>query len=476
MKRILPLLVFVFLVFDSQAKIWRVNNSGSIDADFFDLSSAISGAAAGDTLYLGMSTQNYGSATLSKELHFIGSGYFLADNDSTQAIQNASTLTSLTFNSGSENSSIAGLSFTDQINVQANNIAILRCYSYYSGTGYNFQITSNVSNVLIFQNFVHNYQGSSSSSYRCLSLDGNNQNILVSNNIFLRGNLGDNYGYAIYSPTNSSGVFLNNVVMGQWLQYNSLIQNNIVYSGNFSGSGNTINNNMCNSTQFPAGNGNIQNQAMGGVFTANGTYDKDAYWTLVTDTVTGLPPQTVNQVINMYNSGPGSTVTQSFSLPPNITAATLSAMVRGDHSSTQEFGRFSINGSQIGGNLRHGFDNCSFNGTQLPSTNILSNVQGQTSVTLGYYIDPSVNYDPGGCGGYSHIELSFSITSGGGTVFPSVAVGGGAGGTDMGAFGGTSPYVLSGMPKIPSIFRATVPSSTLSTDPFIFDFSSKSHK
>lgn len=41
----------------------------------------------------------------------------------------------------------------------------------------------------------------------------------------------------------------------------------------------------------------------------------------------------------------------------------------------------------------------------------------------------------------------------------SAAKGAGVGGTDAGAFGGTDPYVLGGLPEIPSIYQLTVPQS-----------------
>jgi hypothetical protein len=479
MKRFLLLLISIFTISNIHATVWRVHNVSGIDADFNTLSAAVSAANSGDTLYLGTSPQNYGSISLNKKIILIGSGFFLQDNDSTQADKQDVSLTSINFNSGSEGSAIIGLTFTDQININANEIVMLRCRSYYSGTGYNVQISNNISNILIFQSFIHNYQGSSSSSYRCLSLDGNNQNILVSNNVFLRGNsLGTTHAYSIYSPSSSRGVFMNNIVMGQWLTHGSVIQNNILYSGSFSGSANAINNNMADGTQFPAGNGNIQNQPMGSVFLGNGSYDRDSFWFLVTDTITGGAPSTFTQIESIVTTSSGGTVTQNFPLPSNITAASVSGRVRGDHSSgpSSEYGRFFIDGVQIGGNLSHNADNCTFNGIQLPNTNVLANVQGLPSVTLGYFISSAVGFDPGGCGGYSNIELTWTFTAGGGTVFPSAAAGGGVGGTDMGIFGGSRPYVISGMPKIPSIFRANIPSSAETSKPMIYDFSSKSHK
>ncbi|MCK4754754.1 MAG: right-handed parallel beta-helix repeat-containing protein, partial [Calditrichia bacterium] len=44
----------------------------------------------------------------------------------------------------------------------------------------------------------------------------------------------------------------------------------------------------------------------------------------------------------------------------------------------------------------------------------------------------------------------------------SPAIGAGSGGTDCGAFGGLSPYILSGIPNLPHIYEADVPASASS--------------
>ena len=57
----------------------------------------------------------------------------------------------------------------------------------------------------------------------------------------------------------------------------------------------------------------------------------------------------------------------------------------------------------------------------------------------------------------------------------SPAKGTGIGGTDMGMFGGTNPYKLSGMPGIPAFYKLTAPSATTSTNPYTLTFSVRSN-
>lgn len=57
----------------------------------------------------------------------------------------------------------------------------------------------------------------------------------------------------------------------------------------------------------------------------------------------------------------------------------------------------------------------------------------------------------------------------------SPAIGAGAGGADCGMFGGTNPYKLSGMPRIPAFYKLTAPSNITSTNPYTLTFSVRSN-
>ncbi len=57
----------------------------------------------------------------------------------------------------------------------------------------------------------------------------------------------------------------------------------------------------------------------------------------------------------------------------------------------------------------------------------------------------------------------------------SPAKGTGQSGTDMGIYGGTNPYKLSGIPRIPAIYKLTAPSSTTSGNPYTITLSVRSN-
>lgn len=57
----------------------------------------------------------------------------------------------------------------------------------------------------------------------------------------------------------------------------------------------------------------------------------------------------------------------------------------------------------------------------------------------------------------------------------SAAKGAGASGADCGAFGGSTPYVLSGLPAVPAITKLTAPSTSATSNPYTITLSIQSH-
>ena len=57
----------------------------------------------------------------------------------------------------------------------------------------------------------------------------------------------------------------------------------------------------------------------------------------------------------------------------------------------------------------------------------------------------------------------------------SPAKGAGMGGIDMGIYGGTNPYKLSGIPSIPAFYKLTAPSNNATTNPYTITFSVRSN-
>ena len=97
-QRVTVFTAIVFLiVLSTNATVWQVSNrvinGVTVDADFTTLQAAVDGASAGDTLYLMGSQTSYGNGVFNKKLVVIGPGYWLAENQNTQAIKYCTTTT-----------------------------------------------------------------------------------------------------------------------------------------------------------------------------------------------------------------------------------------------------------------------------------------------------------------------------------------------------------------------------------------------
>jgi hypothetical protein len=142
-RKFFTLVFFVGILFNAQAKIWRINNNPGITADFSSFNGAATSATvvAGDTLYLEASPINYGtgSFTLGKRLVVIGLGYFLDPTNTTTpantGLQAATANARLEFfriGDGSNGSKFIGVHFTSgpYLSASANpyNLVFEKCY------------------------------------------------------------------------------------------------------------------------------------------------------------------------------------------------------------------------------------------------------------------------------------------------------------------------------------------------------------
>ena len=267
-KQILLSLIFTLLcgMIYGQHLI-RVNNNPAADADYTTLQAANDNALAGDTIYVEGSTTIYDGASVDKKLVIIGPGYFLIDNDSTQAnglIANISG--SLTFQSGSSGSSITGLTCTN-VYIYVNNIEVTRCDVDFIG------IYAVVENILVSQNYL--------GQINVDAYSGKMTNSIISNNIV----------QSQIAAGSSSGPIqvINNVVLAQTSSpisvYNSNIANNITCHATYKiieNTGNTITNNI-SAAAGTNENGNKYSVPMTTVFvdySGSLNYSDDAKWKL----------------------------------------------------------------------------------------------------------------------------------------------------------------------------------------------------
>jgi hypothetical protein len=281
----------------TNAKVWRVNNRPNVDADFTTLQAAIDGASSSDTLYIGNSPTGYGNGVFDKQLVVIGSGYWLAENDTTQAYTEHSQVGRLTFNTGSEGSVIEGLYVYyahyqgfNVISINTDSIIVKKNYIYsymYDGanhTGNGIRIAGNMENVKISQNWINARVHSDDSGEQIIGIyfDGIPTNCIVSNNIIRAFRSYSNGGQnAIYMATNdltNDLIINNNVIWGSITTYHTFLVNNILVSGTYNNDVNDqTSNNLCDGTQFPDINNNLQNVDMSTVFVDYTKYIDNGY-------------------------------------------------------------------------------------------------------------------------------------------------------------------------------------------------------
>lgn len=261
-------------------KIWIVDsNTGSTAKDFTTLNAAYTGAAAGDTLYLVGSPNNYlaGKVTLSKRLIIIGPGYFLNENPDTQT----NTLSSYLFNAGtcgetlefavgSEGSVMMGVTIAGKILITTNNILIKRNFFTDGQPGCpEERVMVHGSNCIITQNFI-----AGTGQGKGILIGSGYSNIKISNNYILNYCSGCGGGELAINGIGSSLEISNNLFTGGISVSNSIVENNIFRSNNsFNVSSSIVRNNIHVFNPLPGGNGNINNVPEAILFVGPGSTD-----------------------------------------------------------------------------------------------------------------------------------------------------------------------------------------------------------
>lgn len=280
---------FLLIVIVSSATVWRVNNRPNVDADFATLQAAIDGASATDTIYLEGSPFSYGGGSFFKPLTVIGAGYWLNENDQTQAYKESSKVGILNFYNGSQGSLIEGLVISiagnyggNSVYIDTHNITIRRnkitATGYYGGYNAIGIRVNNVGNsIIIEQNWIEPNNTATDATGYAIFTNYYLINSTISNNVFHC----DTTGKAIFiSVVNeaASCIISNNVIMGEMNTSYSSHFNNIILWGDYTpGSGDINSNNLCNATQYPNLNSNQQNVDMTTVFEDYSTYIDNGY-------------------------------------------------------------------------------------------------------------------------------------------------------------------------------------------------------
>ncbi len=263
MKTTAKLFLTLFVCFSfsqfSFATKWRINNN-SIQANFTQLHQAASSSnvLSGDTLYVEGTVFVYEDVNFYKRVVIIGNGYYLGENDSTQANVNASRVNNITFSNGSRGSVVTGMSVVNTLNILDSSIVIKR--NNLNNIGIN-----NCANTVFIDNCI----------LMRLSCS-NSMNSLISNNLFINA---DGYTQNITISSNSSATVMNNVFKGPQYYQNCILRNNIATGVN--GTGNdgmaavntAMEHNIGAGTQYGSSNGNMENVYMSMVFANTGSTD-----------------------------------------------------------------------------------------------------------------------------------------------------------------------------------------------------------
>ena len=252
------LLLAMFTVNVSFAKIWRVNNTG-VPADFTNAQAAndAAGVLSGDTIHIEPSGTSYGDLALTKRLVIIGNGYFLGSaasnsNPDLQANTAISYIGNLYVYAGGSNSVIMGMTFNYAYigySTYVNNLlfrrnrVLARVYFYNGGS----------TNVQVMQCYIEGDVVQTTS----------HTNVLLANNIIVQG---------VSFDGDDNGTFQNNVLHATGAGYGSsftgfTLRSNIMLAGTISLTTCLVEFNLGNSTQFGTATGNQQNIDMSTVFT-----------------------------------------------------------------------------------------------------------------------------------------------------------------------------------------------------------------
>ncbi|PZR25661.1 MAG: hypothetical protein DI535_17150 [Citrobacter freundii] len=251
---------------NSDAKVWRINNTVGINANFTQISEAVasSSVSAGDTLYVEGSSAIYNTVELKKRLVIIGPGYFLAGTASNPGLQyhtQPATINTFYLDSLGSGSVIMGLSGYFYLSGGVDNLTLTRNnFSLYT---YNLQNTGQVnSNIKITKNYL------------TVSVSFTMENAEITNNIIS--------GPCSVNSTNNKNILLRNNVItyGSPNISGAYVSNNIftVTSATFTNS--TVRYNIATGNNvLPAGNNNQNNIALNTIFVASGS--SDGYYRLL---------------------------------------------------------------------------------------------------------------------------------------------------------------------------------------------------
>lgn len=256
LKRGLGLLVALACTFSSvNAKIWRVNNTPGVNADFASLSAAFTSALVleGDTIYVEPTATAHGNATLRKRLVVMGGGYLLDEYPGLQYGNSGSRVGTITLDSTASGTKLIGLegavifvnSDVDNVTVERVDGRILQNNSRPNSKMENWVIKQCRLGGISFPNAAYHLE-----------------NPVIINNIITAAT-------TMASVTN--GLIRNNLFLSQASLKNSYVANNIfAYTSSYSFENCTVRYNIAVGNTLPSGNNNQVNIPTNVLFVGTG--------------------------------------------------------------------------------------------------------------------------------------------------------------------------------------------------------------
>lgn len=307
---------FLFLFQDSQAKIWRVNNTPGVNADFNQVNTAIADSRVtnDDTLYIEGSATSYNYFTLSKRLVIIGNGYFLSGSGGNSGLQYntlSTNVNTIIYDSAASGSQIIGLEGFDLRNSNngsgTDNIIISRCSFRGFGLNYTPAPNTTMEGWEIRQSYING----------TISL-----NDFVLKNWTFRNNIVMN-SVQMGNVENKGHIIRNNVFRSTVSIYEAYFANNIINNSTFTAVNCVIKNNLAigtpaGFTPFVGNNNNSNGYTDAAMFAGATGNSTDGQWQLAAGSPAKGAGLTIGSVTSPDCGAFGATDPYRLSGIPNI--------------------------------------------------------------------------------------------------------------------------------------------------------------
>ncbi len=179
MRKELLMMSLVSLTLSMSAATLRVNNTSGSGAQYSTFAEAQEVAQDGDVIIIDGSDTSYGKIEVSKKITVQGPGYFLGVNDATNEGYATASFEEVSLEC--DGAKVTGLYIEGNLNMQANNLVVTRCYIKQISLCPSYSYTDDhITNGIIHQNYI--LYGISGDSYSASATY-----MQVTNNIIAQG-------------------------------------------------------------------------------------------------------------------------------------------------------------------------------------------------------------------------------------------------------------------------------------------------